>query len=258
MVEKTFPYKADKKFPKCVLIYTDYLHIKDQIINDLPIKKREIFLDVMDKKKSFVEIKKEKNISTSRIRQQFYSACRIINNFIEKKKAQEKYLPQDLPIEFTDLSPRVKNVLMANEIKFIRDLESFSLDEISTFKLLNKKGIGEIIDYLKNIGLQLRYITTKKDILKFNKKIRKKIQGKWTSVKECMPNPKQFKEVLTFEKLLDVRTFREIFNISIERSDELHKDKDGVWSDTGAENITHWMPLPDAPENKEIKKSGDC
>ena len=71
----------------------------------------------------------------------------------------------------------------------------------------------------------------------------------WISVKERMPDGRTHKEVLTFEKITPIDSTKQVDCILIESTKSLHKDKNGVYSDGGGEDITHWMPLPGAPQD---------
>tara|TARA_R110000868_G_scaffold136519_4_gene349517 strand:- start:3548 stop:3772 length:225 start_codon:yes stop_codon:yes gene_type:complete len=70
---------------------------------------------------------------------------------------------------------------------------------------------------------------------------------KWISVKDKMPSKQKNKTVITFEYLINL-SGKKIPYIWMEDVKDLHKDEYGVWSDTGAVDITHWMPLPKPPE----------
>lgn len=70
----------------------------------------------------------------------------------------------------------------------------------------------------------------------------------WIDFREKFPD-KELKEVLTFEMLTNIATGEKIHHYCVEPVEELHMDDDGVYSDSGGENITHWMPLPARPAN---------
>lgn len=73
----------------------------------------------------------------------------------------------------------------------------------------------------------------------------------WISVKESMPDRKEHKCVLTFEYVEHVKTKKKLPMICLEETSSIQKDKDGVWSHGGGEDITHWMPLPEPPISDE-------
>ncbi len=73
----------------------------------------------------------------------------------------------------------------------------------------------------------------------------------WISVKDRLPDPKEYKDVLTYEFLTHIETLEEIPHFSIEPAENIYFDDElqCVCSNfAGAENITHWMPLPEPPK----------
>ena len=71
--------------------------------------------------------------------------------------------------------------------------------------------------------------------------------SEWISFEDKFPSIDEYKEVITFEYLTHVRDRTKIPHTWIEQVQDLHEDDDGVWSDTGGENFTQWMPLPKPP-----------
>jgi len=70
----------------------------------------------------------------------------------------------------------------------------------------------------------------------------------WIKFSDKMPDRRSIKEILTFEKIVDVNGKVKSI-ICIEETKSIHKDKNGFYSDGGGENLTHWMLLPDSPKN---------
>lgn len=72
---------------------------------------------------------------------------------------------------------------------------------------------------------------------------------KWIKCSERMPDPKIYESVLTFEILTNIETLDKINCINLEDVESLYFDNElkCAYSDGGGENITHWMPLPNAP-----------
>jgi uncharacterized protein DUF551 len=70
----------------------------------------------------------------------------------------------------------------------------------------------------------------------------------WISFKKKRPNKKKHQEVITFEYLRDSDTDELIPHISIEQTSSIYYDEDGVCTDAGGNNLTHWMPLPELPD----------
>lgn len=70
----------------------------------------------------------------------------------------------------------------------------------------------------------------------------------WISVQDRLPDKNNHKEVLTFEIIINIKTKKKIKCICLEETESIHKDENGIYSDGGGENITHWMPLPQPPK----------
>jgi len=70
---------------------------------------------------------------------------------------------------------------------------------------------------------------------------------KWTSFKKKRPNKKKNKEVITFEYLRHIKNGKMIPCACIENTDSIHYRKGFIWTDAGGSNLTHWMPLPEPP-----------
>jgi hypothetical protein len=74
----------------------------------------------------------------------------------------------------------------------------------------------------------------------------------WISFHDKFPE-KTLREVLIFEILQHVDG-RKIPIVNIEDVSNIHMDEDGIWTDSGGENLTHWMPLPEPPPIDNIHR----
>jgi hypothetical protein len=70
----------------------------------------------------------------------------------------------------------------------------------------------------------------------------------WISVKDRMPKRGEYKEVMTFQMVEDVRDGKMYPHISLDLRECLYIRKGRLYSDFGPEEVTHWQPPPEPPK----------